>query len=381
MLSNPSYGVGIDFSQKHIEIARKRFPHLQFRVHHDYEVGGDEVFDYVLITDANDQVDPIAALRALQHAMHSETRVIIDNYNHLWEPVIRFAEYFGLKYPRPLQNWLSIDDLRNIMMLCDFEPLQVHRTVLLPKKIPLLSNLINLFFGRLPGVRRLSIANFVVARPVPPRLPASNFSVSVVIPCKNEVGNVAAAIERIPSLGAHTEIIFCDDKSNDGTADEVRRLQKLYPDRHIQLYEGPGICKALNVRTGFDRAKGDILNHLDADLTTMPEELPYFYDAIASGKAEFVNGCRFIFPMEGVAMATLNVIGNRFLSRLVSMAIGQHVSDTLCGTKVLWRRDWRPILGLANLWGTKDRWGDYDLLFGAELHLRIVDLPVHYQER
>ena len=185
-----------------------------------------------------------------------------------------------------------------------------------------------------------------------------------------------------PRLGSGTEIIFCDDKSNDGTADEVRRQQTLHPDREIQLYEGPGICKALNVRTAFDRAKDDILMIFYADLTTMPEELPYFYDTIATGRAEFVNGSRFIFPMEGVAMAPLNLIGNRFLSWLVSMAIGQHVSDTLCGTKVLWRRDWPAILGLAKLWGTNDRWGDYDLLFGAaKLHLRIVDLPVHYQER
>jgi glycosyltransferase involved in cell wall biosynthesis len=221
-----------------------------------------------------------------------------------------------------------------------------------------------------------------VARPLPPRPPARDYSVSIVIPCRNEVGNVAAAVERIPSLGSHTEIIFCDDKSTDGTADEIRRVQALHPDRDIKLYDGPGICKALNVRTGFDRAEGDILMILDADLTTMPEELHYFYDAIAGGKAEVVNGSRFIFPMEGVAMAPLNAVGNRFFSGLVSALLGQRVSDTLCGTKVLWCRHWPAIRALVGTWGTDDRWGDYDLLFGAaKLHLRIVDLPVHYQER
>ncbi len=379
----PSAGLGIDCSAQHVEAAHERFPHWQFRRHDDYRIGGgDEAFDYVIITDVNDQVDPIATLRALRSAMHKETRVIIENYNHLWEPIIHAAEYFGLKYSRPLQNWLTIDDLRNILELCDFEPLQVHRTVLLPKKIPLLSRLINGFFARLPGIRRLNMVNLIVARPVAPRLAPRDYSVSIVVPCRNEVGNVAAAVERIPDIGSHTEIIFCDDKSTDGTADEVRRLQRLHPERDIKLYEGPGICKALNVRAGFDRAGGDILMILDADLTTMPEELHYFYEVIASGRAEFVNGTRFIFPMEGVAMAPLNVIGNRFFSWLVSTAIGQHVSDTLCGTKVLWRRHWPAILALTSLWGTNDRWGDYDLLFGAaKLHLRIVDLPVHYQER
>jgi hypothetical protein len=378
----PSVGLGVDYCAKHVEIAKQRFPHLQFRSHDDYRIGGDEVFDYVIITDVNDQVDPIAALRTLRLAMHNETRVIVDNYNHLWEPIIHMAEYFGLKYPRPLQNWLSINDLRNILALCDLEPLQVHRSVLLPKKIPLLSSLINGFFARLPGIQRLNMVNLIVSRPVPPRMAPRDYSVSIVVPCRNEVGNVAAAVERIPDLGSHTEIIFCDDKSTDGTADEVRRLQKLHPERDIKLYEGPGVCKALNVRTGFNRAGGDILMILDADLTTMPEELHYFYEVIASDRAEFVNGSRFIFPMEGVAMAPLNVIGNRFFSWLVSTAIGQHVSDTLCGTKVLWRRHWPAILALTSLWGTNDRWGDYDLLFGAaKLHLRIVDLPVHYQER
>ncbi len=314
--------------------------------------------------------------------MHNETRIIIDNYNHLWEPIIRFAERFRLKYRRPLQNWLSTDDLQNIMTLCDLEPLQVHRTVLLPKKIPLLSGLANRFLARLPGLRRLNLTHLLVARPLPRRLPVRDYSVSIIVPCRNEVGNIAAAVERIPNLGRSTEIIFCDDKSTDGTAEEVRRVQQLHPERDIKLYEGPGICKARNVRTGFDRAEGDILMILDADLTTMPEELHYFYDVIACGKAEFVNGSRFIFPMEGVAMAPLNIVGNRFFSGLVSLLIGQPISDTLCGTKVLWRRHWPAILALAGTWGTNDRWGDFDLLFGAaKLHLRIVDVPVHYQER
>lgn len=183
-------------------------------------------------------------------------------------------------------------------------------------------------------------------------------------------------------MGRRTEIIFCDDKSTDGTGDKVRRLQELNASRDIKLYDGPGVCKALNVWSGFDRAEGDILMILDADLTTMPEELPYFYDAIETGKAEFVNGTRFVFPMEGAAMKPLNIIGNRFFSALFSILLGETISDTLCGTKVLWRRDWPAIRVLSGRWGTNDRWGDYDLLFGAaKLHLRILDLPMHYQER
>ena len=378
----PKVGVGIDSSEKLVQTAARRFPHLQFRLHEDYRLDAEEAFDFVVIMDINDQVDPMAALRALRSVMNEQTRVIVHHYNHLWEWVIRLTERLGVKFPLPQQNWLSAGDISNILALCDCEPLQTHRVVLAPKYVPLLSPLLNAFFSRLPLIQRLNMIKLTVARPIAPRRPAQDYSVSVIIPCRNEVGNVASAVARIPDMGRHTEIIFCDDKSTDGTADEVRRLQKLHPGRDIKLYDGPAICKALNVRTGFDRAEGEILMILDADLTTMPEELPYFYGVIASGMAEFVNGSRFVFPMEGAAMKPLNVVGNRFFSATFSMLLGQRISDTLCGTKVLWRRDWPAIRALSGTWGTDDRWGDYDLLFGAaKLHLRIVDLPVHYQER
>jgi hypothetical protein len=378
----PSFGVGIDLSAKQVDLAGRRFPHLRFQVHENYNVGNLGIFDYVIITDINDQADPIAALRALAAVMDEQTRVIVQNYNHLWEPLVGLTEWLGQKFPLPQQNWLSTPEVASILTLCDYEPLQVYRRVLAPKKIPILSILANSFVARLPVVDRLNMICFTVARPTPRGPAKRDHSVSVVVPCWNEVGNVAAAVERIPDLGSHTEIIFCDDKSTDGTADEVRRLRQLHPERDIKLYDGPGICKALNVHTGFDRAHGEILMILDADLTTMPEELRYFYGVIASGKAEFVNGSRFVFPMEGEAMRPLNVAGNRIFSAIFSFLLGQRITDTLCGTKALWRRDWPAIRALAGSWGTDDRWGDYDLLFGAaKLHLRLVDLPVHYQER
>jgi Glycosyl transferase family 2 len=378
----PSFGLGIDVSAKQVELARPRFPHLQFQVHENYTLGDVGTFDYVIVTDINDQADPIACLRALASVMDDQTRVIVQHYNHLWEPLVRFAQRVGQKFPLPPQNWLSISEIANILTLCDYEPLRVHSRVLVPKKIPVLSALANSLVARLPLVQRLNIIRLTVARPLPRRRTKQDYSVSVVVPCRNEVGNVAAAVERIPSLGAHTEIIFCDDKSSDGTADEVRRLQKLNPERDIKLYDGPGICKALNVRTGFDRACGEILMILDADLAVMPEELRYFYDVIASGKAEFVNGTRLVFPMEGEAMRPLNIAANRLFSAIFSLLLGQRITDTLCGTKVLWRLHWPAIRELAGSWGTDDRWGDYDLLFGAaKLHLRLVELPVHYQER
>jgi glycosyltransferase involved in cell wall biosynthesis len=222
----------------------------------------------------------------------------------------------------------------------------------------------------------------VVGRLMPPAVPKKELSVSVIVPCKDEKGNIEDAAQRIPPLGGRTEIIFGDDGSTDGTAEEVLRVQSLYPDKDIRLEHGTGVCKSRNVWSGFDAATGDILMILDADLTTIPEELPYFMDVIASGQAEFVNGSRLVYPVPKGAMTPANMLGNKFFSAAFTYLLGQRVKDTLCGTKVLWRSDWERIKPMLGTWGIEDRWGDYELLFGAaKLNLKILDLPVHYEER
>jgi len=226
------------------------------------------------------------------------------------------------------------------------------------------------------------MTQIVVARLCPTPVLKEELSVSVIVPCKDEKGNIEDAGQRIPPLGGRTEIIFCDDASSDGTAEEVLRVQSLYPDKDIRLEHGPGLCKSRNVWSGFDAAAGDILIILDADLTTIPEELPYFMDVIASGQAEFVNGSRLVYPVPKRAMTTANMLGNKFFSAAFTYLLGQRVKDTLCGTKVLWRSDWERIKPMLGSWGIEDRWGDYELLFGAaKLNLKILDLPVHYQDR
>jgi glycosyltransferase involved in cell wall biosynthesis len=183
-------------------------------------------------------------------------------------------------------------------------------------------------------------------------------------------------------MGKGTEIIFCDDKSSDGTADEVRRMQALHPEKIISLADGPGVCKAENVWTGFRAARGDIVMILDADLSVMPAELPDFFRALARGRGEFINGSRLVYPIQRDAMKLTNRIGNKFFGLLFSFLLDQRIKDTLCGTKAMWRKDWIRLEKSLGKWGIRDHWGDYELLFGAtKLHLAIVEVPVHYQER
>jgi glycosyltransferase involved in cell wall biosynthesis len=296
--------------------------------------------------------------------------------------VLRLAQRLHLKIPQGDQNWLAEQDLAGLLELTGFEWLKTYRVALFPKYVPLLAAFLNRFVAKLPLLQRLCMVEVLVARPIPQPVDPATLTVSVVIPCKDERGNIEDAVNRIPELGGATEIIFCDDKSTDGTADEVRRMQALHPERNIRLVDGPGICKSKNVWTGFEHATGDILMILDADLTVMPEELPYFVDAITRAGVEFVNGSRLIYPVPKAAMKGTNMLGNKFFSGVFSYLLGQRIKDTLCGTKVLWRSDWERIRPMIGTWGTLDRWGDYDLLFGAaKLNLRIMDQPVHYQER
>ena len=384
----PSNGKGIEICQEIVEIAQQRNPSFEFAVafpdKQEFQEAfkPDETFDYILFNDIGDTVDVLQALRNLRPLCKRHTRVLITTYNHLWEPFVTFAEWVGMKVPRTEQNWLSTTDIRNLLKLAGFEALETHRIALLPKYLPLLSGFLNRFCARLPFLSKLCMTQVVVARMLPPPVLPEELAVSVVIPCKNEKGNVEDAVRRIPPLAGRTELIFCDDQSTDGTAEEVLRVQSRYPEKNIRLEHGPGVCKSRNVWTGFDAATGDILMILDADLTTIPEELPYFVGVIVSGQAEFVNGSRLVYPVPKGAMNGANMLGNKFFSVAFTYLLGQRVKDTLCGTKVLWRSDWERIKPMLGRWGTEDRWGDYELLFGAaKLNLKILDLPVHYQER
>jgi hypothetical protein len=379
----PSRGVGVDTSAGVVEVARTRCPQYEFHHLRLEHIDFGETFDYILIPNAVNGVFYVQEmLAALRPCCEPHTRVVIIFYNFLWQPLVNLAEKLHLKMQQPPQNWLSARDLTNMLRLEGFELVQAYRSVLAPKYVPLLSNFLNGFAASLPVLNRFCFVETLVARPALAEALSRPPTVSVVIPCKNERANIEAAVLRIPAMGSHTELIFCDDRSTDGTADEIRRMQREHPDKNIRLLVGPGVSKARNVWTGFDEARGEILMILDGDLSVPPEELPRFYRALVENSGEFINGSRLVFPMRDQAMRLPNVVGNKVFSLLFSYILRQNLKDTLCGTKVLWRKDYERIRRFRGCWGIEDRWGDYELIFGAaKCHLKIVDMPVHYMER
>ena len=307
----PSVGLGIDFSPEMIRIARQKYPSLKFLVDDAETMKVKETFDYVIVSDLLSNLHDVqAALKNIRNLCHNGTRVVFSSFNYIWEPFLKFGELLRIRQRQPLQNWLSVKDIENLLYLEGLEMIKLERKLLIPKYIPVLGFIFNRIFANLPGIRTLDLINFIMARPL--AQDGSEYSVSIVIPARNEKGNIENAILRTPGFGTHQQFIFMEGNSGDNTYEEMLRVQKKYRDRDILVFRQSGKGKGNAVREGFERATGDVLMILDADLTTPPEDMPKFYDAIARGKGEFINGCRLVYPMEKQAMRFLNYLGNKF---------------------------------------------------------------------
>ena len=378
----PAYGVGVDFCPAAVEGARSRHPDLRFAEAdaHTFELG--ETFDYILCSDLmNDVWDVQRVLAGIERHCHAGTRVILNVYSRMWELPRRAAEFVGLAKPLLRQNWLAPDDIANLLHLGDFELIRRSSEILWPFEIPLLSRLANRYLVRLPPFRWFALANVFVAR-ARPRQVETEPVVTVVVAARNEEGNVPQIFDRIPKMGAGTELIFVEGGSRDDTWGAIEREMKRRPEVNARLFRQPGTGKGDAVREGFRHASGELLMILDADLTVAPEDLPRFYEAWRSGKAEFVNGVRLVYPMEEQAMRFFNQVGNKFFSLAFTWLLGQSIKDTLCGTKVLSRGHYEMIAANRGYFGKLDPFGDFDLIFGAaRFNLRIVDMPVRYGER
>jgi SAM-dependent methyltransferase len=379
----PARGVGIDFSPRMVDLARAKHPHLEFRVGDAQDLPLDEPFDYVVMSDVVGYLDDVwAAFRSLRRVMKPESRLFLTYYNFLWEPLLDLGKLAGRKMPVPLENWLGKGDLANLLGLCDLDVVTSGSAMLVPARIPILSTLANRLLARAPGFQHLALLQYFVARPAwQDKAAPRPQSCSVVVPCKNERGNVADIFERTPELGAGTELIFVDGNSDDGTVDEIKRLLPTRPGTKL-VPQGDGKGKGDAVRKGFAAAKGEILFILDADLTVPPEDLPKFYLALAEGHGELINGSRLVYPMEGEAMRFLNHVGNKFFSLAFTYILGRPIKDTLCGTKVLTARSYDRIAAGRAYFGEFDPFGDFDLLFGAaRAGLKLVEVPVRYRAR
>lgn len=403
----PRAGVGIDLSPRMTELASTRFsdrPELRF-VAGDAadaaELLADEApFDVIVLSDLlNDLFDVQRVLRGLHPLCHPGTRILLNVWSRLWQWPLGAARRLGLAKRQLPQNWLTVGDIQNLLELSGFEVIRHGSEVLLPLPVPLLGGLCNQVLAKIAPFRWFDLTNVFVARPAPASPSGRRFgasghapTVTVVVPARNEAGNIARILDETPQLGGGTELILVEGNSTDDTWATIQRLLAERPLPHVKAIRQPGKGKNDAVQEGFCHATGDILMILDADLTVHPTALPQFYEAIAgsgdpdlpssAATGEFINGVRLVYPMEDRAMQFLNLIANHFFGAAFSWLIGQRIRDTLCGTKVIWRRDYDRLVANRSHFGDFDPFGDFDLIFGAaRLNLRIRDLPVRYRDR
>ena len=377
--------VGIDISPEMIKFGREKYHDIEFHEMDAIDIKLEEKFDVIVLSNTIGYfVDIEGVMLSLKKVCKPETRIIITYYNHFWEPILKFGEFIGIKKKSPKQNWLTIKDIRNFLSLSSFEAYRSAKRVIFPVYVPILSFILNKILGRLPIITNFGLNTFVFARVSSAiTYEANQFSTSVVIPARNESGNIENAILRIPQFGKHTEIIFVEGNSTDDTWETIQMIQNKYVGEYdIKIIRQDGKGKGDAVRKAYSIATGDILMILDADLTVPPEDLPKFYNAIIDRKGEFINGSRLVYPMDAKAMRPLNIIGNKFFSTAFSWILEQPIKDTLCGTKVMFRKDYVKLSENRGFFGEFDPFGDFDLIFGAyKLNLKIIDLPITYRER
>lgn len=376
---------GLDFSGTAIEIARVNHPHLRFLKKDLEDLDFSQTFDYVICTDTiGSFADVWRALLNMRKLCHTGSRLIITHYNYLWEPLLRLAEMLGLKAKQPLQHWLTLNDIRNLMCLSGLKVIKTGYCILMPVYVPVISYLLNKFLARLPIFRKLCLVQYLVAKPEPGTREYEDKSVSVIVPTLNEAGNIHPLVERLPGMGTATEVIFVDGGSTDGTLEKIREaISRPRPGFAFKLVnQGGRFGKADAMRKGFDAASGEFFIILDSDLSVAPEDLPKFYLALVEGRGEFINGSRLNYPMETQAMRYLNNIANHLFSLAFSWLLERPIRDTLCGTKALSASNYGRIKSQRSYFGDFDPFGDFDLLFGAaRLSLDIVEMPVYYRSR
>lgn len=383
----PKIGIGVDISEERIKEAKKlskSFNNLNFLKMDTENIKIKSKFKFVILSDSIGCFSDVQKIfQEIKKVSTSDTRVIINYHNFLWLPILSLAEKLKLKMPAKRSNWLNYEDIAGLLTLAGFEVIKRGSRFLCPIEIPLISDFINRFLVPLPIINKLCLMNYIIARSIDYKQKNKSFSVSVIIPARNEKGNIENAVRLIPDMGRHTEIIFIEGHSTDGTLEEIKRVCEKYSKiRDLKYFKQKGKGKGDAVRDGFQKASGEILMILDADLTVPPKDLTKFYNAIAEGKGELINGSRLVYPMEKEAMQMLNILGNKFFSIMFTWLLDQKIKDTLCGTKVIFKNDYEKIKENRKFFGEFDPFGDFDLLFGSsKLNLKILELPIRYQAR
>ena len=337
--------------------------------------------DTVIISDIEHQNNPTSNLFKLSQVIKDDTKIVIISRNLVWMILIKLLKFFFSFSPKK-NNFLPASYLENLYSICNLEIIRNEKIIALPIYIPILTNFINRIF-RLPLLNLFCLLNITILKKKDKNFSEDkNLKVSFIIPCKNEENNIKIFEKEIYESDQSHEYLFGDDNSSDNTINEIDKLAKKLDKHNIVKYYGPGICKSENVYKGIEISNGQIIVIYDADLTVSFKDVEFSINILKNTNADFINCTRMIYPQKDGAMKLANFIGNSFFAGLFSLLFRKKITDTLCGTKIFYKKDWIKIKKEVSNWGMKDLWGDFDLLIGAyKNNLKIIEVPVTYYER
>ena len=350
----------------------------------NYSEANDSILsecDSIIVADIEHQLNPTSNLLHLSKIIKDDAKIIILSKNKIWLIIIKFLKIFFHFSPNK-NNFLPSSYLNNLFSSCNLEVVRNEKIIALPIYIPFLTNLINKIF-RLPILNLFCLINVTILKKINQNLNKNEeLKVSFIIPCKNEEKNIKLFEKEITQSNKKNEYLFGNDNSEDQTDFEINKLSKKLIGYNIIKYQGPGVCKSENVYKGIENSTGEIIVIYDADLTVSFSDIEFSINILRQTNADFINCTRMIYPQKDGAMKFLNFIGNSFFASLFSVLFRKKITDTLCGTKIFYKKDWIKIKKDVSKWGIKDLWGDFDLLIGAyKNNLKITEVPVTYYER
>lgn len=364
--------------------SKKRFPKLK-SVNSQFEnYIPRSKFDYVVLDGVLGKTqDMLLLLKNVQKACRPSTRIIVYQHNYLWQWILSLAERLNLKRKEGIFNWLSVSDLKSYLEGAGFQVARVFKRTIFPLDFLGLGKLLNFIAVLVPFFDFFKLDQFIIARPSPYLFPKQiPDSLTICLTVRNEKGNIEKIVKSIPRICREQEILFVEGHSTDGTREEIERVKKLYKSKNIKVIGQPGKGQGDAIRVGFKEAKGEMIILYEGDGTSDPRDIRYFYEAMKTGRFEFIEGSRFVYPLSQEAMPFINRLGNILFAKWFSFFLGQKTTDVLSGIKAILKKDYDLIFENWGFLGFKDPFGDFELLYGAaRMGLKFGEIPMRYYPR
>jgi hypothetical protein len=341
----------------------------------------NDKYDLIVITDLFELTDDIySILKFTKSILTNDGKLLVISVNPKWNRILKLFEILKLKTNTSNRSYIHPKKIGNIARSTGFDVNQYYSRQIFPFFLFGIGKVLNKILEFLLLYFNVGIKNYLL-------FGVSNnekksYTKSIIIPAKNEEKNLVPLLKRIPSFNENYELIVVYGHSHDNTEQVALNLQDTFNEIDITVFKQSKNGKANAVWEAVDKAKYDLIAILDSDISVDPETLFDFFEILESGNADFVNGTRLIYPMEDKAMRAINTWGNKIFQFLISIVIGQNLTDSLCGTKVFKKSNIKKIKVWQDTISAKDPFGDFDLLFSSAFSGdKILEYPVHYRAR